>query len=241
MTNYIILMTRAVQRLLYPTGQKSIADTMILMPEELRHALLPIFSFDIGGCNELEWDYIFKSFQAFYGEVQKENICGIQIWRPEEEFFLYGLTPIDKAHETIDFIHDQLKERPEIQTVVHVGLKRAVENHDGGKSDEQHVCDRDALGWIDLDGPSMIFLDFIACTRMARLFGTDFFKIPVINENLNFVPQIGTVREEGIAQMTRLAKAWDASIVTRWNDQKLEVLPSGACNITDIAPEPAPI
>lgn len=237
-------MSRRVQTLLKPTGLKSLGEVSINIPEELMRGLREILSFDVSGRNELENNNIPQAIAEFYGYAQNNALC--EIWFYPDELGdnaknLYILVPIEKAEEIILFIEDQISNRPKIETVNYLGMKEILENNNI-KSFRENIN-----GWFDLDTPAFMFKDYRSITQIRHFFGIEdvleipghplkkpddhiflgniIANLPRINRFMEFQPEVGTIQNQAIPLMRRLANTWDKAISCPWNDGHLVVRP----------------
>lgn len=172
-------MDRAVQTLLAPLGVKTLADVAIVMPEGIAETLRGIFSFDVGGRNELEGDKIYKALQRFARYRQDETLCQVRfVTRNElgdEADTVYALTPIEHAAETIEFIEDQISAQPEIETVNYLGMAKVLS---GGEREEYQ---KDVVGWFDLETPCFIVKDLKLLAALRRNFALHELNLPTMD------------------------------------------------------------
>jgi len=209
-----------IQRLLAPTGERGLADVVIAMPEPIAEALREVFSFDVGGCNELEGDKIYKSLQQFAERATEDKLCVIR-FLPEElgerMHSLYAIAPIENAEAVIDLIEDQIDETPQKGSVLATGMRDAVLN------------DTNTIGWYDLKREAFIFTDISPAFALQHMFGiTD---APHINRFLEYEGEPGMMLAEGKSQMSVLANAWQRPVEFVWNGKPIIAHPDDAPSV----------
>lgn len=217
-------MIYSVQRLLDPReGGNPLAEAAIFMPKELSQALRHVFTFDIGGRNELEGDKIYRAMRDFSRYMRDKEMCVISFDASEIKTaqlpFLYALAPMTQALEVIDFMADQVG--PEsYDLAVSTGMKRSFEQ------------DSNIIGWFDLDTPSFIFRNMRPAMLMCQMAGTTLADLPQIDRHLNYAPSYGEWQKDAIPKMGVLAKAWGQTVTTNWNIEDITVTPTGEVTLT---------
>lgn len=197
-----------IQRLLRPTGHRGIADVAIYKSEAMHEVFGQFFSFDVGGCSELEGDKIFTAMRKFYAHVQNQSLCRIA-YNPEElqgnTKFFYAIAPIENAEAVIDLIDDQLSEVPEGETVVTTGMRKAA------------YGEGDIIGWFDLKRSAFITNEHRLLFGLKKIFEIQ--DLPGINRFMDYDPDICLPLEDGRKQMSILAHHWGQPVSCNWNGQ----------------------